>query len=206
LRSTTSALIVPSDICQPVTFTSVPFFRFVHSVFLNSVADVVKMVIDFTTIVSAGQVPLMDSIFPDTSIWVTGVGPGDGDGAGAGDGLGVGDGLGSGGGAGDGLGSGWGAGDGLGSGGGAGDGPGAVAARCTSVTRLPATATVVMRSAPGFAETIRFTIAFPLPLRGLTSAHETSGTAVQTHTECARTSIGTVPPAPGTESCEAATS
>jgi hypothetical protein len=196
LRSTTSALIVPSD--QPVTFTSVPFFKFVHSVFLNSVADVVRMVIDFTTIVSAGQVPLMDSIFPDTSIWVTGVGPGDGDGAGAGDGLGVGDGLGSGGGEG--------AGDGLGGGVGAGDGPGAVAARCTSVTRLPATATVVMRSAPGFAETIRFTVAFPLPLRGLTSAHETSGTAVQTHTECARTSIGTVPPAPGTESCEAATS
>ena len=59
---------MPSDICHPMTFTSVPFFRPVHSIFLNSVADVVKKVSDFTTIVSAGQVPLIDSIFPDAAI------------------------------------------------------------------------------------------------------------------------------------------
>jgi hypothetical protein len=150
------------------------------------------MVCDLTTRVNAGQVPAMDSIFPDTSTWATGVGPGGGGGVGEGDGLGCGVG------AGDGLGCGVGV--------GAVDGPGAAAAPCTSVTRLPATVAVVMRSAPGFAETITCTVALPLPVRGLTSAHGTSGTAVQTHAECARTSIGTVPPVPGMRSWEAATS
>lgn len=62
-----SAVMVPSDIFHPVTFTSLPFFRSLHALFLNSVAEEVKMVVDFTVIISTGHVPVRESIFPDNS-------------------------------------------------------------------------------------------------------------------------------------------
>ena len=99
-----------------------------HWSLLNTVEDVVKIVSDLSTNVSAGHVPPIDSILPSSVTALIGVGVGVG--LGAGDGAGPGAGEGAGVGSGVGVGAGAGAGPGVG----AGDGA-AVAARCGNVTR-----------------------------------------------------------------------
>jgi hypothetical protein len=67
-----------------------------------------------------------------------------------------------------------------------------------AVTVAPATITVMIRAAPGFAETDTRTVASPRPVSGESVAQPTSLLAVHAHAECACTAIGSSPPCDGT--------